>query len=152
MHIYVKTFTGKSITIDFELSDSIENIKAKIQDKEGIPPINQSLRFGGRILEDNRTIAYYNIRKESTIHMVLRRDGEPGTKFKVIFKDVEYITPGWCSGCMTGRNLKEFMSEKTGIDIDYMVLINDYVIIEDNICLMEQNIDENSKIIMGIKI
>ena len=78
MFTYVKTLSGKTVTLKVAHSDSIEDVKAKIQDREGIPADQQRLIFAGRQLGENHTLSYYSIPQEATLCMVLRLRGGGG--------------------------------------------------------------------------
>ena len=148
MQIFVKTTFGRTIILDVEPSDTIENVKYIIEDKEGYRPRTQQLIFTCKILQDNKTLADYNIQKESTL---LLRIINRGSIFTIIFKDKIYTTPEWCPGCSSGKTLKEFMSKETGIEEQFIELIHDWVAIEECESLQDQKIGEESEIKMIVR-
>uniref|UniRef100_A0A7S1TUS4 Ubiquitin-like domain-containing protein n=1 Tax=Phaeomonas parva TaxID=124430 RepID=A0A7S1TUS4_9STRA len=75
MQLMVKTLEGKTVTVDVEPDESIESIKAKIHEKEGIPPEQQRLIFGGKQLEADKSLEDYGIEDDATLHLVLRLRG-----------------------------------------------------------------------------
>ena len=75
MQVFIKTLTGRTVAIVTEETDTVLSVKIKLQEKDGVPVDEQRLIFGGHQLEDKRTLKFYNIEKDSTIHLVLRLPG-----------------------------------------------------------------------------
>ena len=150
MQIYIKTIRRKTLTIDIESSDTIFNLKTKIQEKEGFPANVQKLIFNGKLLEDKKTFDDYDIKKESYLYLIFSQSY--AFCYIIYGEGKELKIDGFCSHCSNTLFLKEVIENKLGIDIAHQELKINGKIMDDKESLNTYGISNGEEVELNIKI
>jgi ubiquitin C len=144
--IFVKNLLGKSVALDVQATDTVQDVKRKLQDREAIPAGQQRLVFQTRELEDSRTLADYNIQRDSNLGLVLRLIG--GASYQIFVKTINGKHRALdMQATDTVKAVKQKLQDREGIPADQVRLVFSAKVLEDNSTLADCNITENAVVI-----